>query len=314
MIRRLDPTDERFLASLERIDARLARAERELSSGRRLATPSDSPDEVSRVLVLRAALEATGQTRLNLARVKTEVDTAERSLARAVEALDRAVQLGLQGATETQSPAQRDTIAVEVRAVLEQLVNLASTAVEGRYVFSGDRDRTAPYTIDYGQPAGVSVYQGAPATREISHPAGTRFTVARTAQQVFDAPAGSAFAGVNALRTALESGPAEGDPNYAALYAAQTAAIATAIDAVGSARSHVSDELAVYGTAQARVKEALDAAHELETRQKAELSALEDADITAAILELNTAQLQRESALSARARRPQGSLFDYLKF
>ena len=43
------------------------------------------------------------------------------------------------------------------------------------------------------------------------------------------------------------------------------------------------------------------------------LSSIQDADITASILELQDAQFQRQAALSARAKVPPTSLFDYIK-
>jgi flagellar hook-associated protein 3 FlgL len=312
MIRGLDPTDQRFLASLNSIDERLTNAERQLSSGKRMATPSDAPDEVSRALVLRAGLDRTVQIRMNLARVKTEVDTAERSLSHAVQVLDGAVALGAQAVTGTQTSDSRRILAGTVQSALEQLVAIAGTAVEGRFIFSGDADSAAPYTVDLTEPSGVSAYQGADATREVTHPSGTRFSVAHTAQAIFDAPGVSAFEGLNQLRLALESGPDPSDPNYETLFAQQTADINAALDTIRASRTNVSGELAVYGATQKRVNEALDSASKLETRQKTELGGVEDADITAAILELNTASVQRQSALSARARRPSGSLFDYL--
>ena len=43
-----------------------------------------------------------------------------------------------------------------------------------------------------------------------------------------------------------------------------------------------------------------------------QLSELRDADLPAAIMELNQAQFHKETALSARGKYPQLSLFDYL--
>lgn len=312
MIRGMDASAERFLAAIDRIDARLERAERELMTGKRVNTPMDSPDDVSRLLVLHASLDRCVQTGLNLARVKTEVDTAESVLRSAVNVLDQITKLGVQGATETQSVADRKTIADGVRAYFEQLVNLAGTAVGGRYLFSGDADAVAPYSVDYTASNGVSAYQGSDATRQIEHPAGTRFGVDMTADAIFDASAASAFAAVNALRLALENGPAEDDPDHAANYAAQTDAIVAALDSVRAARKAVAGSLATMGTTQVRVNDAVAAASQLEIRLRAELGSIADADVTESVLNLNLAAIHRNAALSARAKLPQGSLFDFL--
>lgn len=312
MIRGMNASAERFLAAIDRIDTRLERAEREVMTGKRINTAADAPDEVSRLLVLHASLDRCVQTGYNLARVKTEVDTAESALRSAVKALDEINKLGAQGATETQSVSDRQAVAEGVRAYFEQLVNLAGTAVGGRYLFSGDNDAVVPYVVDFTAANGVSAYQGSDATREIEHPAGTRFSVDKTADGIFDAAGASVFAAVNALRLALENGPAEGDPDYEAAFAAQTGAILAALDDLRVARDHVAGDLATMGTTQVRVNDAVTAASQLEMRLRTEVGSVEDADVTQSVLDLNLAVIHRNAALSARAKLPQGSLFDFL--
>lgn len=316
MMEAIDASARRFLASLESIDARAERAQRAISSGLKISTASDAPDQISALLAVRAQLGQTVQIQVNLGRVKAEVDAAEKALENAVLIVERVGQLGLQGATETQAPAGRRTIAVEVGAALDSLVGIAGTQVEGRYVFSGDNDLVAPYAVDTTQPNGVTPYAGAAATREVMHPAGSRFTVSRTAQEIFDAsaPEASVFAAVNGLRVALENGPAvaPGDPAYEAQYDAQTAAIDAALLEVRAAHEHLAGQLSFYGTVQDRIAEALDFAHKLELQQTAALSSIQDADLTASVLELNQATDHRDAALASRAQLPRNSLFNYL--
>jgi len=125
----------------------------------------------------------------NLQNVKTEVDTAEQAVQAAELILERVRVLAAQGATGTQTPATRLAIAEEVRALQEQLVSLSATQVGARYVFGGDADQTAPYTLDTVTPdvgGGVVQANAAQATRQIRDPLGNTFGVDRTAQQIFD--------------------------------------------------------------------------------------------------------------------------------
>jgi len=46
---------------------------------------------------------------------------------------------------------------------------------------------------------------------------------------------------------------------------------------------------------------------------KQQISSVEDADVTASILQLNDARQLQETALAAEARRPRTSLFEYLR-
>src|SRR5512134_3641391 len=117
---RIDSSAQRFLAALARIDQRAEQAQRQIGSGKKLAAASDGPDLVGSVLAARARLEEMLQIGANLGRAKTEVDTAEQALETAVKVLERINQLAVQGATETQAPAQRRTIGNEVGMLLEQ--------------------------------------------------------------------------------------------------------------------------------------------------------------------------------------------------
>jgi len=87
----------------------------------------------------------------NLGRVKTEVDSAETALRSAITLVVRAQTLGAQGANGTASAQDRIVIAGEIGAILQRLVGVADTSVEGRYVFSGDADQQSPYAIDLTQ-------------------------------------------------------------------------------------------------------------------------------------------------------------------
>jgi flagellar hook-associated protein 3 FlgL len=284
-----------------RITARINRAQTQITSGRRINVASDSPDEISRLLQIRSELAVNELARRNLGRLQTEVDGAEQALQHAVQLSERVRVLGAQGATGILTAADRATIGFEVGTILEQLVNLASTAVEGRYIFSGDADQTAAYTIDLDLDNPFSDYQGSESSRMAQHPGGTRFAVARTAEEIFDGGGGGAsiFDAVNQLRLALRNDDED--------------AIQEAVAGLTPALRHLNDKLAVYGALQNQVQEAHDYANRQQIRLEQQVSELEDADLTQAILELNDAQFHQQAALGSEGKRLKTSLFDYLR-
>lgn len=316
MIDAIDPSAGRFLADLERIRLRAERAQQQISSGLRVSAPSDDPDHLQDLLVTKAHLEQVVQMRRNLDRAKAEADTAEQALSAAMTLMDEAAKIGVQGATSTASPATRETLATAVQGLLDQLVALADTNAERRYLFSGDSDQVAPYAVDLAQPNGVSAYAGSAATREMMHPSGTRFALSHTAQEIFDNSDSTKniFAAVNTLRLALANGPTvpEGDLDYNNQLQAQAQAVQAALSQVQTARDHLSQELSYAGTVQNRVDGAIDSAAKLELREQTALSNWRDADLAAAALELNQASTHQDAALAARAMLPQRSLFDLL--
>lgn len=300
MVRGPDAYSERFLSDLSRNTERLNRAQRQLSSGRRINAASDSPGEVAHLVSLRADLSRTEQIHTNLGRIKTETDTAEQALSSSVTTLDRIQVLGAQGASTIVDAATRRTLAGEIGQLLERLVGLADTQVDGRYLFSGDSDQTRPYSIDLSQATPITAYRGTGSTREVAHPSGIRFDVGRTAQEIFDSPVAeeNVFQSVNALRVALDAN--------------DFTAIGSALGNVRIAAKHLNDQLAYYGSIQGQVNDALNIASRRRLDLQTQISGIEDADLSAAAIELNIATFQQQASMQAEGRRPRQSLFDYL--
>lgn len=283
MITALAPSSEQFLTDLNRIQRRVDQAQREISSGLKVSAPSDAPDQISSILQLRAELARNAQIQTNVTRVKVEVDTADSTLQNAISVLERVKTLAAQGAGTMQDEGSRRAIGTEVEALQEQMVALSQTAVQGRPLFSGALD----------------------ASREIENPAGGSFPVAQTLQQVFDphnadgtAASDNVFAAIANLRAELQAN--------------NPAGIEDALNSLGAAQDHLNQQLGFYGAAQNRIADALDFAGKHDVELKTALSNLQDADVPAAILDLNQASIQQQAALAAQAKRPTSTLFDYL--
>lgn len=114
MINNLSSRNEQFLANMDRIQARIDKANAQVSSGLRITSASDAPDEVGPLLQSRAELAVAEQSKSNLNRVKGEVDSAENALQSVVKLAERARVLGAQGLTGTQTAATRASIAAEL--------------------------------------------------------------------------------------------------------------------------------------------------------------------------------------------------------
>jgi flagellar hook-associated protein 3 FlgL len=301
MIRGSDAHTDKFLQDLTAINQRIGKAEREISSGRRINAASDAPDEISHLLSLRSTLSGAEQSKANLSRVKTEVDTGEQALGHAVELLDRAQVLGAKGATGIIDADAHSTIASELDQILGQFVNLANTEIGGRFIFSGDTDQVAPYTYDHSLPNPVSPYRDASNTRQVVHPSGTRFSISKTADTIFVASndEDNVFGSIQALSFALRNN--------------DSTAINQALANVRTSAKYLSNQQAFYGVVQNQVTEATDFAERQIVLVKQQISSLEDADVTASILQLNDARQLQETALAAEARRPRTSLFEYLR-
>src|SRR6185312_4919404 len=149
--------------------------------------PSDSPDQVSTLLVLKANISHNDQLKSNLSHVQTELSAAESAINTATTLMDTARQIAAQGLNGTTTIDTRNQLASQVKDLITEVFGLTNSNVEGRYVFSGNADQDPPYAgIDLTQANGVGAYQGSNSSRVVEHPNGSTFSVSLTASQVFD--------------------------------------------------------------------------------------------------------------------------------
>jgi flagellar hook-associated protein 3 FlgL len=300
MLSSLDPSTQQFLNELNRISDGMSKAQLRVTTGLKISQVSDAPDSISLLLSAGASLNSNTQTLSNLSRVKTEVDAGEQALQNAVGIFDKVQTLGAQGATDLQTAAGRSEIAQQLDGLLQQLVGLAGTSVENRFIFAGDTDQQVPYTYTAGQANPLSAYLGSGSTRLAQHPNGTTFSVALTARQIFDsaAPATNVFSAVQNLSAALKAN--------------DSVAVQKAVDGLSAVGEYLNSQLAFYGATQNKVAAATDFGNTLQVQLQTRLSNLRDADVTQSILEMTQAQTQQQAALESRAKLPRSTLFDYL--
>lgn len=300
MISNLNPVNQAFINSLDQISQQLNQDQLEVTSGVQMQQVSDDPDQVSELLQARAQLSASQQVSANLNIVTTEVNTGEQSLESAVQLFDQVQTLAATSATGTATAATRSQDAQQLQSIEQQLVGLANTNIQGRYIFAGDSDQTQPYIYDPTQPDPVSAYQGSASTREIQGANGTSFPVALTAQQIFDStdPTTNVFTAINSLITAMNNN--------------DQSTIQSLTDGLPAISAYLNQQLAFYGTTQDNVQAATNFAQTQQTQLQSQISSLQDADQTSVILNMTQEQTQLEAAMDSKAQVPQTTLFDYL--
>jgi flagellar hook-associated protein 3 FlgL len=304
MISGMDPANEQFLASINSLQDRLNAAQLQLSSGLRVNKASDAPQQVGDIFQTRADLSHATQIDQNLGIVKAQVDAADSALQQAVQVLDQAATIGVEGDGDTPS-GQLGTLANQVQGLISQLASISRTTVDGVYIFSGDQGASPAYQVNNASPNGVDRLIKTQATAQASDPTGITFQVAKTAQDLFDNRDASdnftpqnAFAALKNLQTAIQSG--------------NTAAISSAIDGVHTASAYLNQQLGFYGEAQNRIDSAINLAKKFEVQDQTKLSSLQDADIPTVAIQMTQDNTALNAAMSARAKRPNTSLFDYL--
>jgi flagellar hook-associated protein 3 FlgL len=305
MISNLSPTSALFLANMNRVEQRLTDANTQISSGKKLNVASDAPGDVEPLLQLRTDQAQNQQIESNLSLAQTGAGAADTALAGAASLLDTAVQLATQGANATQTADTRQSIAAQVEGILNQMVSYSQTHVQGRYIFSGDQDQSPTYQVDLTAANGVDQLSDAAATQQVEDPSGGSFAASKTAQQIFDdtnddgtPAADNVFAALNSLRTSLLNNDQPG--------------IANALSNLQQASNHVNNMEAFYGTVENRIQSATSFASSYDTQLSGEISDKQDADVTAAAMELTQAGTQLQAAMQMEGQMPRTTLFDFL--
>jgi flagellar hook-associated protein 3 FlgL len=304
----INPNSEIFLSNLQQIQNRISTAERQLSSGLRVSVASDDPDQISSILQLRAQIAGVQQTQQNLSNVTPQVESGENAIQQATQVLDTATSLATEAAGSTLDASQRLDLVPEVQGILQQLVSLSQTSVNGQYIFSGDLSGQPQYTMAANGDSVLQMTQPGP-PGQIEDANGLKISVGLTAQQIFDGQVGggtgtgnpapdNVFAAVSGLLTALQTNNGPG--------------ILTAVTNIQTASAHLNDESSIYGAAQNNLTAAGSSASQTLIQLQQQLSNEQDADASQAALDLTTANTDLQAAMASQAMLKPQSLFNYL--
>jgi len=301
----LDGPSQLFLANVDRIESRLQTVSQQLSSGLRITQASDDPDEIAPLLQLRADAASNTQITSNLGMAQTDAKAADTALGSAIQLMDQASTLGAQGAGSTTGASTRQSLASQVESVLDQMVQISQTTVQGRFIFSGDADDEPAYQVDLSAPEGVDQLASSASTRQIQDPAGGSFAPSLTAQEIFDSTnadgstaSGNVFTALNSLRLGLLNN--------------DSGQITSAIALVASASDHLNVEEAFYGNVEQRITAATNYAATNDTTLQTQVGQIQDADAVSAAMELTQDNTQLQAAFEMQAKMPTSTLFTYL--
>jgi flagellar hook-associated protein 3 FlgL len=308
MIPSINPSSDVFLSNLQQIQNRMSTAEQQLSSGLRVSMASDDPDEISSILQLRAQIAGVQQTQQNLSNVTPQVESGESAIQQAIQVLDTATSLATEASGSTSSVTQMADEVPQVQGILQQLVGLSQTSVNGQYIFSGDASGQPQYTLAAGGASVQQMFQ-ANAPIQITDPNGVLLSTGLTAQQIFDDQVGggpgsgnpapdNVFAAVSGLLTALQAG--------------SSASVQSALSNIQAASAHLNDESSFYGAVQDNLTAAGNTASQTLIQLQQQLSNEQDADAAQASMDLTQASTDEQAAMSAQALLKPQSLFDYL--
>jgi flagellar hook-associated protein 3 FlgL len=282
------------LESLQSGLGRMARLQEQLSTGRVLNRPSDSPTGTTSAMRLRDTLAATRQHQRNAQDGLAWLGTIDATLTSVADQTRAARDLALQGAnTGAVSLAAREALATTVEQIRGSLLAAANTTHLGRPVFGGITAGATAYDPDGTLATGVA----GQVERTVAEGLALRVDAEPTA--VFGPEGDSVFDHLDALTTALRSG--------------DDATLRTNLDKLNADLDRLAMAHAEVGTRYEQVERAAQSAADVELRLENSLSEVENADLPQVIVDLKMQETAYQAALAATGRVMQPSLLDFLR-
>ena len=126
--------------------ARNQRRQIEIATGKRILSPSDDPAGTVRAMALRGLIDDNLQYRSNIQDGLSWVTGTEEPLNSIIELLNKMKETAISAADD--ATEDRTFMGDIVDDILTGMINQSRAKVNGRYIFSGFRTDTAPYTTD----------------------------------------------------------------------------------------------------------------------------------------------------------------------
>jgi len=127
--------------------SQLAKTQNQVSTGKRVLSPSDDPVAAVHIIELQRALQQSTQYTKNAGAAGDRLSLEEQALADVGTVMQRVREQSLQANNGTVDPNSRKLIATELRQRLDELTNIANRRdSNGEYLFSGFSTSTQPFS------------------------------------------------------------------------------------------------------------------------------------------------------------------------
>lgn len=278
--------------NLGNITEELNRANKVVATGKRITELSDDPVGLTQALNIKSSLSNIEQLGRNISMGRSWLTASESALTQVQNQISDARALCVQMATATTGSAERASAAATVQNTLEEIVSLANTEVNGRYIFAGSKTDAAPFSRD--NDTNVVTYNGDNKAFTMKIGRDATVEVGSDGEAVF----GDIFTTLSDLKDALEADDVSG--------------IQAAMSNLDTHFDRISTKISEIGSKMLRMETKEKIFQDLNVTNTERLSKIEDADITEAIMDLKAKELAYKAALASSARVMQLSLVDYL--
>jgi flagellar hook-associated protein 3 FlgL len=290
------------LANLQLNLGKMAQLQGQMSSGKLISRPSDDPGGTASAMQLRAAQRATQQFARNADDGVAWLSTIDSAIQGSIGALRKARDLTVQGAnTGSVGQTSREAIALEIEGIRDALLDQANTSYLGRSVFAGTSDAGKAFTVTV-DPMDPSIrtytWTGTPGAT-VERRLAPDTTVRADADGI--GAFGDGATSVVALLDTIANDLRTGGP------------VTSRLGEIDVRVNSMLGEIADVGTRYGQMITAQTSTQKTLMDLKGQISAIEDIDLAAILVEIQSQEVAYQAALGATARVLQPSLMDFLR-
>ena len=126
-----------FLTNLGKNATRLSKYQNQMQTGKKFSRPSDDPVAASYAVQFDTDIAKETQYLVNVEAAEEMLTATETALTSYNNVLGRVHELTVQASSTTMSASAREAITNELEQLREELISVANTTYNGRYLFSG---------------------------------------------------------------------------------------------------------------------------------------------------------------------------------
>ena len=287
---------DNMLRNLFRSQALMNKYMTQINTGKKITRPSEDPVIAMKGMNYRTQVAEVEQYRRNASEIWSWMDHSDDVLDKTTKAIQRIEYLAVQAANGTYGRDELKSIAEEVKQLQEQIVELANTNVNGKYIFNGT-DTNIPPIIkgEEGFEINYNPDELNPVLIEVSK--GIKFQVNVSPEEIFDQ---DLLNNIQAfIDQELEDGNQEG--------------INASIGALNDSMLKIVNGRAELGARMNRLELIEDRLSQQEIIAKDTMAKNEGVDFEEAVMNLLTQEVIHRAALSSGAKIIQPSLIDFLR-
>lgn len=298
-------------AFLDRTSEKMQTLQLAAATGKRLNRPSDDPTAISPVLSARTQIQQSDRYIETIESGLDRIDGMDVYLDSIENTLVRIKEISIATVNGALSSEDMQTYADEVHQLRESLIADSNAQIDGKYLFAGFEEKTAPFALNPNYPAtepNPVSYLGDNGVLEFEIAPNELIKVNLTGNGLMlgdfdnDGAIDAGAVDIFALVTQLEEELSANNPT----------GVAALIDPIEDAANQIRSQRSLEGNVGRRLEVARDHMEEIKIDMEEYRSRFEDADILETITELQQQEQSFQAALNVTGKVSELSILDYI--